>query len=102
LRRQIEELRKSEELNRRQAQYLAQPQRPLTREEKLAAWKAQGTPQVELEFLERNPDLIDAPNLTAYAANEAAQQGHERGSEAFLQATKEIFDRYQAQLQAQA
>jgi hypothetical protein len=98
LKRQVEELARSEEFLRRQAQ----PQRPPTRQEKLASWKSQGMPQIELEFLERNPDLIDAPNLAAYSANEAAQQGHERGTEEFLQATKQIFDKHQAELQAQA
>src|SRR5207247_6415378 len=61
-----------------------------------------GMAETEYNFLVANPELIDAPNLTAYAANEAAQQGHERGSEAFLQATKQIFDKYEAELQAQA
>jgi hypothetical protein len=98
LKRQVEALRQSEALLRQPAQ----PPRPMTREQKLAAWKAQGMAQIELEFLERNPDLIDAPNLAAYSANEAAQQGHARGTEEFLQATKQIFDKHQAELQARA
>jgi hypothetical protein len=103
LKGQIEALRQSEELNRQAAAQAAySPQRPMTRDEKLAAWKAQGMAQTEYNFLVANPELVDAPNLTAYAANEAAQQGHTRGSEEFLQATKEIFDHYQAPLQAQA
>jgi hypothetical protein len=98
LRRQIEALRHSEALLRQPPQ----PQRPLTREEKLAAWKTQGMPQVEVDFLERNPDLVDADRLTAFSANEALQQGHSRGSPEFFDAVKANFDRHLIELQNQA
>jgi hypothetical protein len=76
-------------------------QQPVTREQKLASWKSQGLSESEERFLIANPELIDAPELTAFAANEAAQQGHARGSEEFMQATKENFHRHLAQAQAQ-
>ena len=58
--------------------------------------------EAELKFLEANPELIDFPQLTAFAANEAAQQGHERGSEAHMEKTKAIFHEHLARMQEQA
>ena len=102
LKRQVEALRQSEELQRQHAAYMA-AQRPPTREEKLALWKQQGgMHEAELKFLEANPELIDFPQLTAFAANEAAQQGHERGSEAHMEKTKAIFHEHLARMQEQA
>ena len=102
LKNQIAALRQSEELQRQQAQYLAQPQRPPTRDEKLASWHAQGMTDAAVKFLHDNPMMVDADQLLAYSANEAKQQGHERGTEAFLPAVKDIFDTHLAHLQAQA
>jgi hypothetical protein len=97
LRRQVEALRASEALLRQ----AAQPQRPLTREEKLAVWQHQGMPVDQLEFLKANPELVDFSELAAFAANEAAQ-AHERGSIEHMRATKELFDRHMQHLQQQA
>jgi hypothetical protein len=103
LQKQIAELRRSEELNRHAAeQAVRMPQRPLTREEKLAAWQQQGMPADQLEFLKANPELVDYSELAAFAANEAAQAGHERGSRQHMEATKQAFDQHFARLQAQA
>jgi hypothetical protein len=102
LQRQIDALARSEALQRQAAEQQLQPQRPMSREDRLAVWRMQGMPEVELKFLTANPALVDMPQLTAYAANEALQQGHERGSEAFLNATKLNFDKHLQQLQAQA
>jgi hypothetical protein len=98
LKRQVEALRQSEALLKQ----AAQPQRPLTREDKLGLWRQQGIPENEYNFLVANPELIDNPAATAYCAREAEAQGHQRGSDEFLHATKQIFDKYQAELQAQA
>ena len=102
LKRQIEALRRSEEIQRQQAAQLA-AQRPPTREEKLAMWRQQGgMHDAELRFLEANPELIDIPQLTAFAANEALKAGHERGSEAHMETTKKLFHEYLASMQAPA
>jgi hypothetical protein len=74
LRRQIEALRHSEELQRQAAQI---PQRQFSRQEKLAAWRAQGMSAEDELALTARPEMIDHPRLTAVAAHEAAQQ-HER------------------------
>jgi hypothetical protein len=100
LKRQVEELARSEAFLRQQAQ--PQPPRPMTREEKLAVWQQQGMPGDQLEFLKANPELVDYSDLAAFAANEAAQAGHERGSNEHMHATKELFDKHLAHLQAQA
>jgi hypothetical protein len=97
LQRQIEELRRSEELQRQAA---TMPQRPPSREEKLAAWRAQGMSAEDERALTERPEMIDYPRLTAVAAHEAAQH-HERGTDRHRQATREIFDQHLAHLQAQ-
>jgi hypothetical protein len=103
LRRQVEALRDSEALHRHAAEQAARlQQRPLTREEKLGAWKAQGMPADQVEFLEANPQMIDYSDLAAFAANEALQAGHARGSHEHMQAMKQLFDQHLAHLQAQA
>jgi hypothetical protein len=96
---QLASLRQSEEIQRQAA---AMPQRPMTREEKLAAWRAQGMSAEDERTLTERPEMIDYHGLTAIAAHEAARQGHERGTEGHRQATKVAFDRHLAKLQAQA
>ena len=49
-----------------------------------------------------NPEMIDHAAITALAANQAAQRGHERGTDAHRHATREIFHQHLAHLQAQA
>jgi hypothetical protein len=98
LKRQIEALRQSEALLRQPPQ----PQRPLSRDEKLAVWRQQGMPGDQLEFLKANPAMVDYSDLATFAANEALQAGHERGSGEHMRATKDLFDQHLAHLQAQA
>jgi hypothetical protein len=100
LQRQITDLKKSEELQRQRATQMMQ-QRPLTREEKLASWRAQGANEDDLKLLANNPEMVDFHDLTAYAANEAAQQ-HQRGTAAHREATREVFYKHLVHLQEQA
>ena len=54
LQRQIEELRKSEEIQRQQAAHPAMPQQPTSREARLAAWQQHGgLSNDEVEFFQR-------------------------------------------------
>lgn len=85
LKSQIENLRRSEQLQRQ-----AQMRQP-SREQLLELWKQQGMTEPEADFLRANPELIDNPQLTALSAHEAAQMGHERGTESHMQATKQLF-----------
>jgi hypothetical protein len=103
LQKQLADLKKSEELQRQYAQHMAQQaQRPPSREEKLAAWRAMpGADEGDIAFLESNPEMIDRHDLTVVAAEAAAQQGFERGTDAHREATKEIFDRHLGHQQAQ-
>jgi hypothetical protein len=78
------------EYARRMAQ---QAQRPLSREEKLAAWRANGGDEGDISFLESHPEMIDRHDVTVVAAEEAAQQGFERGTPQHREATREIFHR---------
>jgi hypothetical protein len=75
-------------------------QRPRTREEKLSAWRANGGDEGDISYLESHPEMIDRHDVTVVAAEAAAQQGFERGTDAHRQATKEIFDQHLARRQA--
>jgi hypothetical protein len=98
LQKQLDELKRSEELQRQHAQMThTQP----SREQLLHAWRQGGMIPADEEFLRANPALIDNPRLTALAANEAAQR-HERGTDDHRRATKELFDHHLARLQARA
>ena len=105
LKRQIEHLRTSEELQRRHAQMTAQQmaqqaQRPMSREEKLEAWRASNGDPDDIAYLEAHPLMIDRHDVTVVAAEEAAQQGFERGTDAHREATREIFHRHLGHRQA--
>jgi hypothetical protein len=101
LQKQLADLKKSEQMQREYAQHMAQQtQRPLSREEKLAAWRANGGDEGDISFLESHPEMVDRHDVTVIAAEEAAQH-HQRGTEAHRAATLEAFRRLQGQ-QAQA
>jgi hypothetical protein len=100
LKKQIESLRQSEQLQRQQA---AMPQQePLSREQRLAAWRQQGISEAEAHFFQRNPEMIDHPQITGLAVNQAKQAGHQRGTDAHFDFVKKAFDANLAHLQAQA
>ena len=91
LQRQIEELKRSEEMQRQQQAVLQQPQ-PVTREQKLALWRQSGLSEEEAHFLQRNPEMIDHPQITGFAVSQAEQAGYQRGSDGHFDAVKKIFD----------
>jgi hypothetical protein len=97
LRRQLQHLHASEELQRHAARMM-QP-RLMSREEKLSAWRANGGDEGDIAFLESHPEMVDRHDLTVVAAEEAAQQGFERGTPQHREMTKEIFDQHLASLQ---
>ena len=101
LQRQIDELKKSEAMQREQAAVLQQPQ-PVTREQKLALWRQTGMSEEEAHFLQQNPEMIDHPQLTGFAVSQAQQAGHQRGTKEFSDAVKKIFDANFNRLQGKA
>jgi hypothetical protein len=100
LKRQINALQQSEELQRQYATQ-ARQQRPPSREEKLSAWRAQGAEESELGFLAQNPELIDRPDVTSQAAAAALHAGLQRGTDEFNNAVKVNFDRLMGRTEAQ-
>ena len=83
------------------AQQMAQQaQRPMSREEKLEAWRASNGDPDDIAYLEAHPVMIDRHDVTVVAAEEAAQQGLERGTDAHREATREIFHRHLGHRQA--
>ncbi len=101
LQRQIDALQQSEQLQRQHRATMAQ-QRP-SHDQLLHHWRTNhGMSEADERFLRENPELIDNPQLTAIAANEAAQMGHARDTEAHREATLELFHQHLAHLQAQA
>jgi hypothetical protein len=103
LKAQIAALKRGEEMHRQHAEAQAEvaakaeewKQSPPSHKDLLDHWeKLHGMPRVERLFLEEHPELIDNRELTAQAALEAHQQGLERGTDAFNQATLAGFHRH--------
>lgn len=93
LKRQIEALQHSEQLQRQRAAQIA-AQRPIGHADKLANWRAAGMSEADARFLDEHPAMVEHDGLTALAADEAARQGHARNTDAHRQATKQIFERH--------
>ena len=89
LSRQLDELKRSEELVRQRA---AAPQQPPTREQRLALWRQQGLSEAEAHFLQRHPLMIDHPEIASAASVEAMRAGHARDSEEYWKATEMNFN----------
>jgi hypothetical protein len=94
LQKQIDDLKKSEELQRQHAAQMMHA--PPTREQMLN----QVSPEWR-SFLEANPRLLNNFQLAANAAAQALQEGHALGSEAQMGRTRELVDQHLAHLQAQ-
>jgi hypothetical protein len=78
------------------------PQQP-KREARLAAWQQHGgLSNDEIQFFQRNPALVDYPQITGLAVAEANQAGHERGSAEHFAYVKQAFDAHLSRLQSQA
>jgi hypothetical protein len=102
LKAQIAALKRGEEIQRRQIEQQAElqakaeewKQSPPSHQQILDHWEKNfGMQRLERLFLEENPALIDNPQITAEAARDALEQGLERGSDAFNQATLMAFNR---------
>jgi hypothetical protein len=95
--RQIESLRQSEELQRQHHAAMMAAQRPMTRDDRLEVWKAQGLSEKGAAFLSENPQMIDFAHVSAYAANEIMQSGIERDTPEYFEATRKNFEQAAAQ-----
>ena len=98
LRQQLADLQRSEQLQQR----AAMQQRPMTHNEKLESWRVAGMSDGDCRFLAENPQMVEHDRLTAVAANQAAQEGHQRDSDSHRQRTRELFDQHLRQMHAQA
>jgi hypothetical protein len=94
LSRQLDELKRSEELVRQRM--LARQSPEFIRSARLEEWKP-NLSEIEFENLKRNPDWIDYPQITNLAATEALQM-HERNSEPYFAAVRERFDAHMNKL----
>jgi hypothetical protein len=99
LKAQIAALKRGEDMQRQQAEVAAKAaewaESPPSHKELLDHWEQlHGMPRSERLFLEEHPALIDNRELTSRAALEAHQQGLERGTDAFNQATLAAFHRH--------
>jgi hypothetical protein len=103
LHRQIEALKKSEQVQRQQA---AMPQEPMSREQRLAQWQQHGgLSNDEIQFFQKHPEMVDHPQITGLAVSQAKQAGHERGTDAHLAFVERAFNAHVEHLmreQAQA
>jgi hypothetical protein len=100
LQKQLAALRASEQAQRQAAMMAAQAQPP-TREQLIQSWRSQGADEGDLAFMEATPRLFQNLELCRFAADEAEQMGHRRGTDEHRQATLENFDRHLAHLQTQ-
>jgi hypothetical protein len=83
-----------------QAAQVQQAPLPSTREGRLELWEAQGLPKDEIKFLRTQaPEMIDNPELAAFASAEATQQGFQRGTQAYMERTRELFHDHLRHLQ---
>ena len=74
----------------------------MSREQRLAEWQAQGLSDAELQFFQRNPAMIDFPQITSFAIHRAKEAGLERGTEAHFATVEKIFNANLSHLQEQA
>jgi hypothetical protein len=102
LQKQLSDLQRSEHLQRNAQMAAMQPQRPMSRGQLIGEWRKAGMTEADEQFLTDHPAMIDHHQITAIAAHQAAQQGHERGTDAHREATRQNFDEHLARLQAQA
>ena len=77
-------------------------QRPMSRDDKINLWRQQGLSDKEALFLRENPEMIDFPQISSLAANEALAAGIERDSEPYWKVVKHNFEKHMTQLKAQA
>ena len=98
LRRQIGELRKSEELNRQRQQQAAEANQQLNK--LFQFWQASGLSPREEQALRSNPELM--VRLTDYAMQQATGHGHVVGTAEHTDATKKLFREHLAHLHDQA
>jgi hypothetical protein len=102
LKKQIDGLRQSAELQRQQAAQAAMPPQAISREQRLEAWRAHGLSDAELQFFQNHPAMLDHPELTNFAVHKAREAGFERGSEGIFATVEKIFNANLAHLQEQA
>ncbi len=88
LQRQLQQLRESEELQRRQHQAAMQRAQHMTRVEFL---QSQGLTKTEAEFFDRHEDMMANQQQAGEAASEALAAGLERDSPEFFQAVEQNF-----------
>jgi hypothetical protein len=100
LSKQLDELKRSEEIQR--ASQVALQQQSMSREQRLALWRQRGLSEAEASFLQRNPAMIDFPEITTLAANDAMAAGHERDSAPYWSALKMNFDNHLSRLREQS
>ena len=43
------------------------PQQPMSREQRLEAWRQQGLSEAEMQFLQKHPEMVDHPQITSFA-----------------------------------
>jgi hypothetical protein len=101
LKKQIEELRKSEQLIARQKQQQTEQQNYIQQlQQVFHYWKNSGLSESEEKFLLAYPAAI--PQLTQLAGAQAAEQGHAVGSAEHTEATTKLFHQHLEHLQEQA
>jgi hypothetical protein len=89
LQKQIESLKHSEQVQRQRA---AMPQQPMSREQRLAAWQAEGISPAEVQFFQNHPAMVDHPQVTGFAVHKAIEAGLVRDTDPFFAFVEKAFN----------
>jgi hypothetical protein len=104
LKEQIAAFNRAEEMQRQhQAAMMAMAQHvPVTREQKLDAWRSQGMTQAEEAFLNQHPEMVDHPQVLTAAIGTTMRSGVSRDAPEFFDKVKSNFNFHLRRFQQQA
>jgi hypothetical protein len=92
--RQIDALRKSEQIQRDRAATASQRAAPPGRSEIIADWKSKGLTNLQESYLRANERMVDNPGVLAEATKAAHLAGHQVDSLPYFEAITNYFDRH--------
>jgi hypothetical protein len=92
--RQIDALRKSEQIAKDRAAQMAAPPPQLSRAETIRRWQQNGLSDPQATFLGANPEMVDNPNALEAATRQAHIAGHQADSQEYFDSVKSYFHKH--------
>jgi len=90
--KQIDALRRSEQIAKDRAAQMAAPQ--LSRADTIKKWQQNGLSDPQAAFLSANGEMVDNPNALEAATRQAHLAGHEADTPAYFDSVKNYFHRH--------